>query len=418
MASTARRLGGAYWRLWTASTVSNLGDGVDVAALPLLAASLTRNPTVVAGLAAMAFLPWLVFALVAGALVDRLDRRRVMIVADSARAVLVGVIAITVATGTVHIWLLYVIAFALGMNETLFDNAAQSILPMIVVPDLLETANGQQYAAEVVGNQFVGPPLGGLLFSVAIATPFVLDGVSFALSAILIATIAGSFRTAAASRAAAAPRRSIRAEVAEGVRWLRRHRLLKTLALLLGLMNLCMNMGFAVFVLFAEQILGLDDRGYGLLLGAMAVGSVLGGLFGARIARRLGSSAALISSIAVTGATELAVGLVSSAWVVAGLMWLAGLFSVVWNVITVSLRQRIIPDELLGRVNSVYRFLGWGSIPIGSVLGGLLASAFGLRAPFIIGGVVGVAATVVALPLLSPHSVAEAEAGAPVKAPV
>jgi MFS family permease len=417
MASTSRRLGGVYWRLWTASTISNLGDGVDVAALPLLAATLSRNPTVVAGLAAMAFLPWLVFALVAGALVDRLDRRRVMIVADSARAVLVGVIALTVATGSVQIWLLYVIAFALGINETLFDNAAQSILPMVVVPDLLETANGRQYAAEVVGNQFVGPPVGGLLFSVAIATPFVLDGVSFALSAILIATIAGSFRTASAARAATAPRRSIRAEVAEGVRWLRRHRVLKTLALLLGLMNLCMNMGFAVFVLFAEQVLGLDDRGYGLLLGVMAVGSVLGGLFGARIARRLGPSSALIVSIAVTGATELGVGLVSSAWVVAALMWLSGLFSVVWNVITVSLRQRIIPDELLGRVNSVYRFLGWGSIPIGSVLGGVLASAFGLRAPFIIGGVVGVAATVVALPFLSPHAIAEAEAAAPVKTP-
>ena len=405
------RLGRAYWRLWTAGTISNLGDGIELAALPLLAASLTRDPVLVAGLMTAARLPWLVFALLAGAIVDRLDRRRLMIAVNVSRAGLVGVIALTAATGTSRIWILYVVAFLLGINETLFDNAAQSMLPSVVPAHLLERANGRQYAAEVVANSFAGPPIGGLLFSFVVAAPFWADSASFAISAAIIATIGGSFRPVRAD-GVGRERRSIRADIAEGVRWLRRHRLLRTLALLLGVLNLCSMMGFATFVLFSEEILGLDDRGYGFLLAAMAVGGVTGGVFGGRIAARLGPARALLTCMAVNGVSYIAIGLVSSAWAVAALSLLEGLFSIVWNIITVSLRQRIIPDHLLGRVNSVYRFLGWGSMPIGAILGGLLADAFGLRAPFIVGGVAILAAMIPALPRLTARAIAAAEAAA------
>jgi MFS family permease len=407
-----KRLGPRYWRLWTASTISNLGDGVDLAAMPLLAASLTRDPRLVAGLAVALSLPWLLFALPAGAIVDRLDRRKVMYRVNLVRAALVAGLAVTVATDTASIWLLYVIAFGLGIAETLFDNAAQSIMPSIVDAELLELANGRQYAAEVVANTFVGPPLGGVLFAVAISLPFWLDSGSFLVSALLIATLAGSFRPAGAAAREAGTRRSLRAEIAEGVRWLRGHRLLRTLALLLGAMNFTMTMVMATAVLFAQEILGLDDRGYGLLLAGMAVGSVLGGLFGSRIAAALGPGRALVTAVAACMFSEAAVGLMSHAVPVALLFWISGLFGTVWNIITVSLRQQIIPDVLLGRVNSVYRFLGWGSMPLGALAGGLIANAFGLRAPYLVGGVIAAVLVLVAWTHLSTRAIEEAKAAA------
>lgn len=414
------RLTSAYWRLWTAGTVSNLGDGVDLAALPLLAATLTRDPKLVAGMGVAFTLPWLLFALPAGAIVDRLDRRRVMYRVNLIRTLLVGGIALTVATDVANIWMLYAIALAMGVCETLFDNAAQAMLPAIVEPSLLEVANGRQYAAEIVANTFVGPPLGGLLFATAAAVPFLIDSGSFLISAVLIATLAGSFRPAPAPGVALGPdgrpaRRSLRAEIAEGVRWLRGHQLLRTLALLLGALNFASWLGMATAVLFAQQILGLDDRGFGLLLAGMAVGGVFGGVFGARIAAALGPGTALVVSLAAIGFSEAAVGLVSNAFAVAALFWVSGLFVPVWNIITVSLRQQIVPDHLLGRVNSAYRFLGWGTQPFGAIVGGLLASAFGLRVPWLVGGLVTAVALVLALPRLTNKAIEAAKATAPAR---
>jgi MFS family permease len=406
-------LGRAYWRTWTASTISNLGDGIDEAALPLLAASLTRDPRLVAGLATAARLPWLVFALAAGAIVDRIDRRVLMVTVNLIRGALVAVIAVTAATGTTRIWGLYVVAFLLGINETLFDNAAQSLLPSIVESDLLESANGKQYSAELVANNFVGPPLGGILFALVVSAPFWADSGSFFISAALIASVAGTFRPLpAADDEPAARRPSIWADIAEGVRWLRNHRLLRTLAILLGVANLCSNMALATFVLFAQEKLGLSDQGYGLLLAAMAVGGVAGGAFGSRIARRLGASRALITALVVEGVTTIVIGLVSHAWAVAALSAISGVFLITWNVITVSLRQRIIPDRLLGRVNSAYRFIGWGVIPLGALLGGIIADRFGLRAPFFVAGTLILVSVVPALKVLTPESIAAAEAQA------
>ena len=402
-----RRLGGSFWRLWTASTISNLGDGIDLAALPLLAAALTRDPVLVAGLATAARLPWLLFALTAGALVDRTDRRRLMVAVNVVRGGLVAVIAISAATGTTSIWLLYVVSFLLGVNETLFDNAAQSLLPAIVAPALLETANGRQQAAEMVANTFAGPPLGSILFSLTVSAPFWADSASFVIAAALIATIAGSFKP---SRAVDQPRRKLRADVAEGIRWLHGQRLLRTLAILLGVANLAQNLWFATFVLFAQDELGLSDRGYGFLLSSMALGGVFGGMLSGRITRAVGPSPALLGGLVVDGVVTIAMGLCSSAWAVAALSVLSGVFIVTWNVITVSLRQRIIPDHLFGRVNSVYRFIGWGSIPIGAILGGILADAFGLRSTFFVGGAVVLVSLIPAWSRLTPAEIAAAGA--------
>lgn len=389
-------LGPRYWRLWSASAVSNLGDGLDSAALPLLAALLTRDPLLFAGVAVANKLPWLLFALQAGAIADRVDRKRLMGMVNIVRFAIMALLAVAVIGGWATIWILYLVAFALGVGETLFDNAAQAFMPALVRRDQLETANGRLFAVEIVNNQFVGPPMGGLLFGIAAALPIMIDAGTYAVSAVLILTIPGAYAAKRASSATAVKAR-MRTEITEGLRWLWGHRLLRALALMLGLLNGMGAAVFAIFALFALEILGLSEFGFGVLLTTFAVGSVVGSLAAGRITRRLGRATALYGSVIIFGVSLLVQGTTSSAIVVGAMAALSGVGTVVWNVITVSLRQAIIPDELLGRVNSVYRFLGWGAMPLGAVLGGVIASLYGLRAPFIVAGT----AQLLALPLLA-----------------
>jgi len=369
----------------------------------LVAADLTRSPTTIAGVAIALRLPWLLFALVAGALVDRWDRRRVMWMTDVFRAGLVSMLALAVLTNHHTIWMIYAIGFALGVAETMFDNASQTILPSIVDEHQLQIANGRLMAAETTANSFVGPPLGGFLVAAAVSVPFWLDAASYLGAAALVAGITGSFRARSLTGPGSDPAKSpttIRSEIAEGIQWLRGNRVLRTLALLLGLMNLWFMAGFSVLVLFAEDILGLNEVGFGLLATAMAAGSVIGGLVAGRLAKRFGSGPLLLIGAFGTALGQLAVAPLSNAWVVALALAATGFAGVVWNVVTVSLRQSVIPDQLLGRVNSVYRFLGWGGMPIGALIGGLLASSNGLRTPFWVGGVVLLIGSTVAAPRL------------------
>jgi predicted MFS family arabinose efflux permease len=411
---TTKRLGANYWKLWTASTVSNLGDGVSLAALPLLAATLTRDPRLVAGLATAAALPWLLFALISGALVDRLDRRRVMWVVDLARGGLVAVIAIAVFTDRASIVLLYVVAFCLGTAETLFDNAAQAIMPNLVERDQLETANGRQYSAELVSNAFVGPPLGSLLFSTALAAPFWVDSASFVVAAALVAMIRVS-RPIPNGATASREQRSLFREIADGIRWLNAHHLLRTLALLLGTVNFAGQMAMGTFVLFTQDRLGVSERRYGLMLASLAAGGVVGGLVAGRLTRRVGQARSLLVVLAGSSVLLVVIGLTRDPVFVAALLAMNGLLGVWWNVITVSLRQQIIPDELLGRVNSVYRTVGWGSIPLGALAGGFLANATSLQVPWLVAGAVCFVALVAASALVTQHAIDEARAAAPAR---
>jgi MFS family permease len=406
----ARRLSGRYWRLWSASTISNLGDGIAIVALPLLAVSLTRNPVLVSLLGFVQYLPWLLFSLISGALVDRLDRRVLMWRTDVFRAVVISAVGLLVAVDWMNLPVLFTAAFLLGTAETLFDNASQAILPSLVDRDDLAKANGRLQGAEVVTNQFVGPPLGGLLFAAAAATPFLLDGASFLAAAVLVALIPGSFRPERAAVASDTPVvRQVRDDIAEGLRWLWRHRVLRTLAMVLGGANLFWWAGESVLVLFAQDILGLDEAGYGVLLTSFAAGSVAASVTADRLIVRLGSGTVLIASLVAMGVSPLIAGLLSSPWLVGVMFVVMGFSTVVWNIITVSLRQSIIPDEILGRVNSAYRFVGWGVIPLGALLGGVLADVFGLRAPFIVGGAGMIVLAVVMAPIVNTRTIQEAQ---------
>ena len=403
-------LGGRYRKLWSASAVSNLGDGLDSAALPLLTALLTRDPLLFAGVAIANKLPWLLFSLQAGAIADRADRKRLMGTVNLVRFVLMATLGVAVLGEWATIWMLYVVAFALGVGETLFDNAAQAFMPALVRRDQLEKANGRLFAAEIVNNQFVGPPLGGFLFGIAAALPILLDAGTYAISAALILAIPGTYAAQRATQPGV--RRRMRSEIAEGLRWLWSHRLLRALGLMLGVLNGMASAGFAIFALFALEILGVSEFGFGVLLTMTAAGSVLASLVAERVVDRFGRAAALIASVVIFGATSLGIGLTSSAIVVGALSAMAGFGTVIWNIITVSLRQTIIPDELLGRVNSVYRFLGWGSMPLGALLGGGLATVFGLRAPFLVGGAVMLVALVPLLRVVNRRTIEEARAAA------
>ena len=400
------RLGRPFQLLFASSTISNLGDGVTIVALPLLVATLTRDPTTVAGLALVSRLPWLLFALPVGALTDRLDRKRVMWQANIFRAAAMGALAAAVATDGITIWLLYLLAALIGVAEVFYDNSAQALLPQIVPAAHLPRANGRLFAAATVTNEFAGPPLGALVFSAAVAAPFLLDAATFAVTVPLLWAIPGRFGPAGEARTAP---RHLGREIMTGLRWLWSHQLLRLLAILLGIANFANTAAFSILVLLAQDVLGASDLGFGLLITAGAVGAVAGGLLAGRVTDRFGPGPALVATFFIFAVVQTSVGLISQLWVVAVLFVLNGVATMVWNVITVSLRQTVIPPGLLGRVNSVYRFVGWGAIPLGALAGGLLASALGLRATFVVTGLALVAVGLAAAPLLL-RSVNAAEA--------
>jgi len=414
---------GANWRrLWVADAISSLGDGAYAAAVPLLAVYFTHSPAQVAGVATAASLPWLLCSLHAGALADRYDRRRLMSIAQIVQALAVSIAAVTAMVPGGRIWMLYLTSFALGAAETVFANSAQSMLPAVVGPAQLEAANGRQYATETVTQQFIGPPLGSLLFAAALpatrSLPFWLDAVTFALSAFLIARIylprpAGAADPAAALAGPRPARRPMRHDIAEGLRWLAGHRLLRTLAILLAVTNMAGQIANSTFVLFATERLHVGARGYGVLLAASAIGGVAGGLASRRIVAHLGTRRSIILGAAIGAASAGVVGaLARDVYVMVACMAASAFSATVWNVATVSMRQRIIPDRIRGRVNSVYRLAGWGSMPVGAAIGGAIATTFGLRAPWFVAAALRIGVVTVAALALRPALFAVAEAGA------
>jgi MFS family permease len=277
-------LGRRYRWLWLSSTVANVGDGVYAAALPLLAAALTRDPLAFAGVTIAAQAPWFLLALPAGVVVDRADRRRLMIGVNAARGVILLIASAAVMQGWATLPLLYLLAFALGTAETLFDNAAPALLPATVDAGALERANGRLLSAQVATNRFAGPPLGSLLFAFAAAVPFMVNSGAYLLSAACLIAIHGAFRPAPGDGTARAV--TMRAGILEGLRYTVRNPLLRTLALILALMNLVWAGTFALLALYALEVLGVSAAGFGILLGAGGIGSVGGGLLASRRTRR------------------------------------------------------------------------------------------------------------------------------------
>jgi MFS family permease len=416
-----RRYGWNYWRLWAATGLSNLGDGLGQTAYPLLAAALTRDPLLVAGFSAVLQLPWLLFALPSGALVDRINRQRGLVLAGTLRTVSVGTMGIATLLDTANLPLLYASAFALGTAETVYDTASSAVVPAVLPAQegedraaLLAGANGKLQATQVITQNFAGPPLAGFLFAVSSSMPFLVDATALACATLFVTTLRGNFQVERRARVAGRRReRPLRHEIREALRWLRSERLLRVLIVVVAFLGSLATAATSVLVLFAQDVLGLGATGFGTLIAVAAVGSFLGGLTAQRIEGRFGPGNALLGCVFVAGATFGVVGLSSSAVLVSLMLLVNGWSVLVWNVITTSLRQALTPPELLGRVTSVYFLLSWGGMPIGAALGGLLARAAGLRAPFLAVSLALVALGVCASPFLNNRTVRLAKVVAP-----
>lgn len=387
------RLGASFWRLWWANAINSIGDGAVIAAMPLLAVTVTRDPRQISVISAVTYLPWLLLSLPAGAMVDRHDRASLMWRCQAFQAMVIATVAVVAVMHMVSIPFLAVASLLVGAPQVVITNAAQSVLPQIVPAQQLPLANSNQYVVQTVGQSSVGPPLGSLLFTLVAALPFGLDAGSFAVSAALLATLPRV-------PVGVAARRSLRTEAAEGLRWLGSHPLLRTLALLLAVNTFCNQMGMATLVLLATQTLHLSLRTYGLLLVAIGIGSVLGGLANVHITKRLSPLPIFVMALAANAAVYAGMGLAGNSTELAAMLALSGIVVTLSTTVTVSLRQQIVPAQLLGRVNSVYRMVGWGFMPLGALAGGFAAEQLGLRAPFLIASAVRAACLMAALPIL------------------
>jgi MFS family permease len=396
----------AFGRLWTASGISNLGDGVTAIAIPLLAATLTRDPFRIAVVNAAQFLPWLLFGLPIGALVDRWDRKRTMWVADLLRAGTIGGLAALVAAGRAGIGTLVLAAFLLGTGMIFFDGSAQAAIPAVVSrePAALQRANLRLNGTFTVARGFLGQPVGGALFAAAHWLPFGADAVSFVASSALVGTIRGRFGE---REPAAGERRQVRHDIAEGLRWLRGHRLMRAFTLMLCGMNLANAAAYGLLVLLAQDRLHLSSAGFGALLTIEALGALGGSLLSTRLSRWLGMARAIIVGELAVGVGTLLVGIGPDVAVVALGLLISPFAGGVWIVLGHSLRQELTPARMLGRVLTVQRMLAIGAIPVGAALGGLLARQVGVTTTYLVAAVV-----LIAIPLVSARVITERELAA------
>lgn len=388
--------------LFSATAVSNLGDGISALAFPWLATLITRDPLLIAAVAAATRLPWLLFSLPAGVITDQMDRQRLMVGADVLRMILtLGVIGLILsappfpmvdgaAQALPLIASLCAAAFLLGSAEVVRDNAAQTALPSVVNKDDLERANGQLWSIEQIMGQFIGPPVAGVLIALAVPAPFVVDAATFGIAAFLV------WQIAMLPRMHIKPTTGFWTQMREGVDWMRTQPLILRLALMLGVLNFVVMMSATMLVLLSQEIMGLGATGHGFLLTAGAAGGVLGGMFGPKLVSRFGAQKCVLGALATFPIPFILLALTSNAYLAGAALFLEMAAGMTWNVVTVSLRQRLIPDALLGRVNSIYRFFGWGSIPLGALFAGLMVSTLehplgretALRMPYVFGAFV------------------------------
>lgn len=384
--------------LFAASAGTNLADGLMAVALPWLATRLTDDPFLIGLVAAGRSLPWFLLALPAGVLTDRRDHRRILLAADALRTVLtlgLVLLALTAPPGAGPVLALAGLAFALGSAEVIRDNTAQTFLPTVVAKPELERANGALWATEQLGGQLLGPPLAGFLIGLAMAVPFGVQTGLFLAALGLVGAIRLPPR-----RRAEAPLPPV-AALKEGIAWLWREVPLRRLALVLGGFNFLGYGTWAVMVLYGQRVLGLGAFGYGALLAAAALGGLAATLLGPRILDRLSPTRAILIGMAVFTANSAVFALGAPVWIIAPMMVVDGFAGMLWDIAQVSYRQRHIPTEILGRVNSAFRFLGTGPAAFGAMaFGGLVALGEGPGAvllPYAVAAIAGAALTVYAL---------------------
>ncbi|MEO8461568.1 MAG: MFS transporter [Chloroflexota bacterium] len=371
------RLGRSFRWLLVANIVTNAGDGIALAAGPLLVASQTRDPLLVSMALLSEYLPVLLFGVVGGAIADRFDRRRLVVAVNLGRAFVLLVLATAIATGNVNIGLVLIALFVLGTAETFADAASSTLVPGLVERRDLGIANARMQGAFLLTNQLVAPPIGAFLFAFGMALPFAANAAAFSLGAVLVARLVRTVpRTAPTSQS------SLAADMRAGIRWLVGHPPMRTLALTIFTFNVTYGAAWGVLVLYAGDRLGMDAVGFGLLTTAMAIGGIIGTVSYGRLERRFSLADIMRVGLLIETGTHLILALTTIPVVALLTMVFFGAHAFIWGTTSTVVRQRAVPDPLLGRVTGVYRVAIMGGLVIGTPIGGILARSFGITAPF------------------------------------
>jgi MFS family permease len=370
-------LGRDFRWLWAQATITNLGDGMLLAAGPLLVTTITREPFAVAASVFLQHLPWVLFGIPAGAIIDRVDRRRLTIVVNVLRGSVLLALTVTILTGTIDLWIIFLSVFLLGTAEAFTDNASSALVATHVPKEHLGVANSRMSGTGILGNQLLGPPLGAILFGVGMAIPFGVDAICVLLGAVLVGRIAKTVAPVTPPE-----RRHIRHEIADGARWLWHHPPIRALALTIFSFNVTFGMTYGLYVLLAKERLGLDDLGYGLLLTVAAIGGIAGSVAYPALERRFSLATLMRAGLLLETMTHLIFAVTTLPIVAAATMLLFGVHETIWGTTSTTVRQRTVPSSFLGRVTSVYMLGLFGGLVIGSVIGGAVAQRFGITAPF------------------------------------
>ncbi|MEW1660822.1 MFS transporter [Streptomyces sp. NPDC093707] len=399
---------GGYGLLWSAAVVSRFGDALRGTALPLLARALTADPLLIALVTAFGFAPWLLFGLLGGAVADRVEARRAMWAVDLLRGLLMAGFAVAVAAGAADIALVLALAFALTTLQTLFDNAATTLLPSVVPREALTAANARLMTGQEVVGRFVGGPVAPVLIGVSAALPFAADAATYLVAAALVAAL----RTAAPPRPPAASGRSLRREIAEGIRALWQDRVLRLVCLSVALGNVGIGALIAELVVVVKDWLGAGDVGYVVVTTGYGAGSVLGGLLAGRVIAAAGGQ---LRTLLLAGLAQTAVlvvfGTVRALWPAALALALFGFAGTVWNVLETTVVQQRSPTALLGRISSAFRTVSIAGVPLGALLGGAAAVAWGPNFPALVAAVLLGLGTLALLPVMRSGDSASPDSG-------
>jgi len=383
--AASSELGSRFWTLWSAFTASNLGDGLSLVAFPLLATDLTDDARLIALVTVFRFLPFLVVGLPAGVILDRFDRRILSMMAQAGRAVALGFLAVAVIAGFATITITVLAAFAVGVGEVLVDGGLPALVRDVVRTDQLEVANSRLSATQTVTNMFIGPPLGALLYGIDASIPLGATAITFLATIGLLTRLPGSYR---AEQDDEANQESLRQQMTVGLRYVWSHPVLRPLALTVAAFAFVGSAGNAIHVLLVTERFGLSDFGFGLILATDGVASVIMSFFVAGVVRRFGYTFSLRIGIITFVISAFLFGWTT--WVPALVIGsvFGGISDPSWNVVSGTIRQRLVPDEVFGRMMTAYLFIAWSMQPLGALVGGIVAERWGPEWVFVFSGTV------------------------------
>jgi MFS family permease len=398
---TREPLGSTFNKLWSATLASNVADGLLKTSAPLLAATLTKDPVVIAALAAVVMLPWLFFAIPIGSLVDRVDRRTALWVANAIRLVTLAGLTVSIVTETINIPILYLVAFIIGAAEVLYDTTGQALIPQVLKPEQLERGNSRLAIGATMVGELIGAPLSGILYALAIVLPFISSTLAMGLAVVLIAIVPGSYKAIKAidDNGVELPKKSLWADMRFGISYLLKEKLLLKLVLLTTSIGFFFSATGSTMVLFMLDVLEVPFALFGFVFLAGAFGNVLGSVMAPKLSERFGRMNIMALTIFLSGVFIALGGIAPNVWVWIVLSVFGGIAIAHWNILLLSTYHQIIPNELFGRIHGTRRTLVWGLMPIGSLLGGLFA-LIDLRAPMIIGGTISAIIALLGVPFI------------------